>query len=150
MTSPYLNHPIIDKYDKSICGVLAVWFRNYMEYIKSGEVPPPDVVNIYLSSARHFKAHLTESYSVTKFEEIRKFAMWNMSMRLRCASPTDELTENDRAELHLFDGTVHNLINTVKRKRRHKVLTMVGRAMNKVDILEAFLPREVGMHVISF
>ena len=150
MTSPYINHPVIDKMDKFIGGTLGLYHHVYMRYIRSGDVAPADVVTTYLRSVKRFRAHMADWSSLRKRDEIKKYTMWNMRDRLKGLSPTGELSEDDRAELQLFRGTVDAVINTSKRKRRRKVLTMVARALNKIDVLEAFLPREVGMHVISF
>ena len=150
MTSPYINHPVIDKMDKYICGCLGLYHHMYMRYIRSGEVPPADVVTTYLLYVKHFRAHMADWSSLRKRHNIKDYTLWNMYNRLKGLSPTGELSEDALAEGRLFGAHVDVLINTSKRKRRRKVLTMVARALNKIDVLEAFLPREVGMHVISF
>ena len=150
MTSPHINHPVIDQMDKCIGGLLSLFYHMHFQYIRSGDVPPADVVTSHLRSVKGFRAHMADWSSLRKRDEIKKYTMWNMRDRLKGLSPTGELSEDDRAELQLFRGTVDAVIGTSKRKHRHKVLTRVARALNKVDVLEAFLPREVGMHVISF
>lgn len=120
-----------------------------------------DVLPVYLENRRaelkrwsfYFRAHITEARSLGKVAAIREYIMWNMDTRIRRTYGYPDgypLSEEDSEVVEQFGRSVDALIAGIRKQRRRQVLTVVGRAMYRIVLLEDYIPREVGMHVISF
>jgi len=150
MTSPYINHPLIDRLDMVMCGALT--FSFYENFIKETGFVPANIVKGHTENTKVFITHVAASYPRGKAGVLREYIMWNMGMRLKSHNTprTTELTQDNCAKLELFGATVDAAFREVNKHRRPEIITSVARDIKKVEILEAFLPREVGMLVMSF
>ena len=149
MPNPYNNHPLIDRLDMVICGALT--FSFYANN-NDNEVVPANIVDIHNENTKDFTSHVAMSYPRGKAGVLREYAMWNMGMRLKSRNTprTTELSQDNCAKLELFGATIDASFREVNKHRRPEIITAVARDIKKVEILEAFIPREVGMYVMSF
>jgi len=149
MPNPYNNHPLIDRLDMVICGALT--FSFYANN-NDNEVDHANIVDIHNENTKDFTSHVAMSYTRGKAGVLREYAMWNMGMRLKSRNTprTTELSQDNCAKLELFGATIDASFREVNKHRRPEIITAVARDIKKVEILEAFIPREVGMYVMSF
>ena len=149
MQNFYENHPLIDRLDMVICGGITF---SFYENNKDNGVVPANIVELHNENTKAFVSHVAASHRRGKAGILREYTMWSMGYRLKSRNTprTTELTQDNRAKLELFGATIDAAYREANKHRRPEIITAVARDIKKIEILEALLPREVGMHVISF